>query len=469
MENPQLLLLLLLSSTYSIAFPVDTGSHGGDMQLVEKYLEKFYSPEGEEVPRSKSRSFNSVTEKLKKMQKFFGLEVTGKVDAETLGVMKQPRCGVPDLGGFTLTEGNPKWDKTNLTYRIEKYTQKLGESEVRRAIKKAFKLWSDVSPLTFKEETEGTADIMISFYRGDHQDNSPFDGPGWTLAHAFPPGEFIGGDAHFDDDEPWGDKGPRGTNLFLIAAHEFGHSLGLSHSSDLGALMYPTYTYVEPSSFQLSQDDINGIQAIYGKSQNPQQPTGPITPKACSPRTTFDAVTTLRGEIMFFKDRFLWHKSHRFPDIEFQFISGYWPSLSSGVDAAYESYENDQVLLFKGNKYWALNGQDIVRGYPKRITHLGFPQYIKQIDAAFSVPETGKTYFFIGSKYWRYDEYSQSMEKGYPRYVARDFRGVGPKIDAALRHNGYTYFFQGTKQIQFDLNSKRIVRDDQRSNAWLGC
>lgn len=52
-------------------------------------------------------------------------------------------------------------------------------------------------------------------------------------------------------------------NLFHVAAHELGHSLGLSHSADIGALMFPSYTF--SGEVQLSQDDINGIQAIYGE------------------------------------------------------------------------------------------------------------------------------------------------------------------------------------------------------------
>lgn len=58
-----------------------------------------------------------MVDKLKQMQEFFGLKVTGKPDAETLQVMKQARCGVPDVATFTLTEGNPRWEHTNLTYR----------------------------------------------------------------------------------------------------------------------------------------------------------------------------------------------------------------------------------------------------------------------------------------------------------------------------------------------------------------
>lgn len=57
-----------------------------------------------------------------------------------------------------------------------------------------------------------------------------------------------------------------GTNLFYVAAHEFGHSLGLFHSKDPNALMYPVYRKFDPSVLLLHQDDITGIQYLYGNS-----------------------------------------------------------------------------------------------------------------------------------------------------------------------------------------------------------
>lgn len=47
----------------------------------------------------------------------------------------------------------------------------------------------------------------------------------------------------------------RTVSLFIVAAHEFGHSLGLSHSDVNTALMAPFYN---PNYKGLDKDDIRG-------------------------------------------------------------------------------------------------------------------------------------------------------------------------------------------------------------------
>ncbi|KAK6964943.1 matrix metalloproteinase-15, partial [Biomphalaria glabrata] len=55
------------------------------------------------------------------------------------------------------------------------------------------------------------------------------------LAHTFAPGnETLSGDVHFDADEFWttGVNRSDSRDLMMLAMHEFGHALGLSHSKN---------------------------------------------------------------------------------------------------------------------------------------------------------------------------------------------------------------------------------------------
>lgn len=218
----------------------------------------------------------NLEQAVKKYQHFHGLEPTGTIDEETRQVMEIPRCGVPDLfmgaephppgvAMFVLSGG--KWPSYELSYKFVTGTIDLAGDTERGIVRQAFDVWAGVTDLEFAEVTGASdADILISWVTGDHGDGSPFDGPGHVLAHAFFPPPVnphpgIAGDMHFDDTETWSDTGTGGTiDLLSVTIHELGHALGLRHSTDPNAIMFPTYS---GPNHTLGSDDIAGIRKIY--------------------------------------------------------------------------------------------------------------------------------------------------------------------------------------------------------------
>ena len=76
------------------------------------------------------------------------------------------------------------------------------------------------------------------------------------------------------------------TRLAEIVAHEFGHTLGLGHSTDSTALMYPTVTGLGPTP---RADDQQAVQWLYPNGSStppPSTTTAPIAPSGLTGSTT---------------------------------------------------------------------------------------------------------------------------------------------------------------------------------------
>ncbi|KAJ7414860.1 hypothetical protein BTVI_40199 [Pitangus sulphuratus] len=562
------------------------------------------------------QSGKAVQSAVATMQQFYGIPVTGVLDETTIEWMKKPRCGVPDhphlrrsrrKKRYALT--GQKWRQKHITYSVHNYTPKVGEIDTRRAIRQAFDVWQRVTPLTFEEvpyheikNDRKEADIMIFFASGFHGDSSPFDGEGGFLAHAYFPGPGIGGDTHFDSDEPWtlGNsnhdgkeaelqssteqyqpffKGreqkeqelylplpfyclsakemrsnlstenqgicgePRGAScpasygelflvvslvikeptktddvldpileelmgndLFLVAVHELGHALGLEHSNDPSAIMAPFYQYMETHNFKLPQDDLQGIQKIYGPPIEPLEPTRPLPtlpvrrihstserkherqPRPPSPPLgdrpalpgskpnicdgNFNTVALFRGEMFVFKDRWFWRlRNNRVQEGYPMQIEQFWKGLPAKIDAAYERSDG-KFVFFKGDKYWVFKEVTAEPGYPHSLVELGNCLPREGIDTALRWEPVGKTYFFKGDRYWRYNEDKRATDPGYPKPITV-WRGIPQAPQGAFisKEGFYTYFYKGKEYWKFDNQRLSVEPGYPRSilKDWMGC
>ena len=176
----------------------------------------------------------------------------------------------PGLGGATVS------------YVFSEMTTQLPSATAEAEIERAMAQWAKAVQVTWTPGTSSTAPatVNILFAAGAHGDGYPFDGPGGVLAHTFYPAppntEPIAGDMHFDDAESW--HIGTNTDLFSVALHELGHSLGLGHADDPSAVMYPYYQMTTG----LSALDIGVVQTLYAANAN----TGSTQPPVTSPPPT---------------------------------------------------------------------------------------------------------------------------------------------------------------------------------------
>ena len=491
-------------------FPCVTGTPVETEAQAVDYFSKFGYLQGPSSETGNLMSKEDLPIAIRNFQKFGNIPVTGILDQRTKELLQKPRCGNKDtiedsterMRRYVLAPS--KWDKKELTYRILNYTPDLPQATTRRAIIEAFKVWEGVTTLRFTEVRGGDADILILFARQYHQDGYPFDGKGLVLAHAFFPGVDKGGDTHFDDDEQWTyNSDENGVDLFMVAAHEFGHAIGLSHSNQPGALMYPWYQGYIPD-FKLPRDDVQGIQALYGgpsggniPPRRTPRPTRPPIVQHTTPRTrpsvtdktkvpgainpcehAFEAIAVLRQEVFLFMGQYFWRLDSRGiiqgkPTEIHSFWYGF-PHTIDHIDAVFERKPDGKIIFFTGDRFWTFNGNSPVSGHPKEgvpLTNLGLPADVKKIDAVFVWGFNNRTYIVSGDMYWKLNEKNDFIEPDYPRDMSI-WRKVPVPLDSAFKYwDGKTYFFKGQYFYQFNDKKMRVQKGYPRliNKYWLGC
>nr|WKW83399.1 mmp17b [Pampus argenteus] len=402
------------ASTAGVTFPTPssapvTPTEDESSQLVDWLMKYGYLPPSD-PSTGQLQAWTAVTKAVGAMQRFAGLKDTGVVDEETMALMSAPRCSLPDQEepseSLSSQEGRNRkrrrkravsmWTRRNINWRLRSYpsSSHLSRDTIRSLVFYALRVWAEPTPLEFHEVgSPESADLQVDFLHGYHGDSYPFDGAGGAVGHAFFPSDpDRAGGVHLDAEEEWAFRQPasEGTDLFTVLVHEFGHALGLAHSSSRHSVMRPYYQGPAGDAlhYRLGAQDLEHITQLYGKRNQLLATDAPrlapepqlrhhhhrYGPSIDRCNTSFDAVARIRGETFFFKGLTMWRVSGG------GLVSGrgasvrrLWKGLPPDLPrfhAVLERQSDHAIIFISGSQVWLFRDLTLQEGYPQPLSAL---------------------------------------------------------------------------------------------------
>lgn len=176
------------------------------------------------------------------------------------------------LEGPRWSSGLITWSFADQTYPNDgatPFTASVG-SDYQSTVRAAFQAWASVANLQFENVPDSAdpgqaADIRVGF--GTFSDSRAIGQTNFsTQGGRFVPDVLIrlqdpGIEPLVANADGSFTYSGYSSQLYQIVLHEIGHALGLGHTTDPNAIMYPV---AQPSNRTLDATDIAGIQALYG-------------------------------------------------------------------------------------------------------------------------------------------------------------------------------------------------------------
>ena len=174
-----------------------------------------------------------------------------------------------------------KWGTSQVLYYVNPSSRWLSQSAAIYAVQSAAGVWHEQSSANIQLVYAGTTSGSSLTLNNKNEVFFRNDANGGVIAETYwwwnGSGQLVDADIVFHEGgfQFFAVSGcTNGVYAEDVGAHEFGHVLGLDHSSEPGATMAPSIpSMCDMTLMQLEADDIAGIESLYPPAQSPAGPS----------------------------------------------------------------------------------------------------------------------------------------------------------------------------------------------------